>query len=144
MTNEIETVMHTFLSNLSTTVDITPLGQTIRDGWECDEWRVVLSRAGKNEAYRTSYFTGLGHRKADRTGRKVAAPPEIAGIMSSLLADAEAGGMSFRDWCDGLGYEFDSRKALATYDACVAIDTAMRRLFTSAELTEMRAIVTDY
>ena len=144
MTNEIETVMQTFLSNLSTTVDITPRGQTSRDGWECDEWGVTLRRDGKNEEYRTSYFTGLGHRRADQTGRMVAQPPELSGIMSSLLADAEAAGMSFRDWCDGLGYDFDSRKALATYDACVAIDTAMRRLFTSAELTEMRAIVTDY
>ena len=54
--------------------------------------------------------------------------PDAAGVLYCLLADASYAGESFEDFCGNTGSDTDSRKALATYDACCALAPRVRRL----------------
>ena len=144
------------------------VGETNRDGWTCDEWRVRLDRrvdpGAKPRTLETDYFTGTGHRKSKRPMpadisrlrptilarvdwekanlRPVA--PAAAGVLHSLLLDAGADGESFGDWCANYGYDTDSRKALSTYLACQETAEKLRAFFTSAERAELAALLEDY
>ena len=44
--------------------------------------------------------------------------PKSADVMECLESDASCGEMLFKDFCDGLGYDTDSRKALEIYESC--------------------------
>lgn len=45
-------------------------------------------------------------------------PPTIKDVMYSLVMDSDAIEYSFSEWCDNLGYDNDSIKAKAIYEAC--------------------------
>jgi hypothetical protein len=51
-------------------------------------------------------------------------------VIQSLLMDAT--GESFEEWCGNLGYDTDSRKALATWEACRESDRVCRGIFGAA------------
>lgn len=95
------------------------VGEYDSDGWRHDLWNVEISRDGKT--FQTSYRTGLGHRKAPSYDKNRRRPvkPELADVVSCLMSDAQAGQMSFDEFCSEFGYDSDSRKALATWEACV-------------------------
>ncbi len=125
------------------------LGETKRDDWVCDEWRVSLG------AFETSYFTGIGLRKPTKatiarakwSGDKpeaVPVAPKAADVLHSLLLDSEAINESFADWCSNYGYSDDSLKALDTYHQCCAIGEAMRKIFTHEQRNELRAMLEDF
>lgn len=46
--------------------------------------------------------------------------PKLDDLLYSLVLDADACDNSFEEWCSNLGYDSDSRKAFATYEACKA------------------------
>lgn len=46
------------------------------------------------------------------------APVNVADVLESLFLDAMGSDQSFEDWCSDLGYDTDSRKALAVFHAC--------------------------
>ena len=48
------------------------------------------------------------------------------------------------DWCDNLGYDDDSIKALNTFQHCVDTATALELVFDSAQMTELREALQDY
>lgn len=50
--------------------------------------------------------------------------PTVIDILYSLKVDADAGSMSFIDFCDNFGYDSDSIKATDIYRACM--DTAVK------------------
>lgn len=123
------------------------LGETKRDSWTCDEWRVSFLR---NKApIETAYYTGTGHRAKpakrmswDNAPRPVA--PTAGSVLYSLLLDASGADENFFDWCANYGYDSDSRKALATYEACCIIRADVNKFFTAAERAELAAILEDY
>lgn len=140
------------------------LGENNRDGWTCDEWRVSFQRVHLDSrlpvrdkaALETAYYTGTGHRKAVK-GRKSTDPhgcfsndavrpvaPTAASVLYSLLQDASGADENFYDWCANYGYDTDSRKALATYEACCIIRADVNKFFTAAERAELAAILEDY
>ena len=117
-----------------------------RKQWEnqtVDAFRVTFKPAGKPE-YGTDFYQGLGHRKAapSRIKPKIIAPT-AAGVLYCLLSDEDAIDQSFTDWASGLGYDTDSRKALAIYEACCDTGHEMRRLFTHAQRAELRELLQD-
>jgi hypothetical protein len=94
----------------------------------CDKWNVVVSKRVKPAKDITlPYYTGTGHRSKKFPHRPVA--PKAADVFESLLTDAGCGRESFREFCENLGYEMDSRSALDTYLACQEIDHKLRQLF---------------
>lgn len=46
---------------------------------------------------------------------------------------------SFKDFCDEMGYDFDSRKAHKTWKACLAQTKALHRIFPNESQREMLA-----
>ena len=46
-------------------------------------------------------------------------PPKLADVLYGLTLDASAHGQTFEEWAGDCGYDTDSMKAKAVYDACV-------------------------
>lgn len=115
-------------------------GESTKDNnWKCDEWAITIKNNNGLE-FRTSYYTGLGHR--DKWGKP--RQPDIKGIISALLLDSEANDYSFMDWCDNFGYNSDSIKAMNTYNECCNTARELDRLFTSQTIKQMRQALEDY
>ena len=83
------------------------LGTVFTDetGWKHRKWQIILSHKGNRETF--SY----------KTGEAILNPSEDE-AMASLLMDACDCGPSFEDWASDRGLSADSRKAMATYEAC--------------------------
>ena len=133
------------------------IGETIKDNnWKCDEWQIKIG------AMRTSYYTGIGHRKPKwrafrTTARKGTmayanweranlqpVAPCAADVMYSLFMDGEAAGMSFDEWCENCGFDSDSRKAFNTYEKCCSIGKDLRKVFTAKQRAELSELLQDY
>lgn len=71
---------------------------------DADHWRCLLTHEGRRMT--VYYSKGFGHH-----GKA----PELDEVLETLLTD-DPQGMSFDEWCSELGYDTDSRKALATYN----------------------------
>lgn len=151
MTNydEIKASVDAKLAEWNIAFAVSLVGETSRDEWLCDEWRVKLG------SIETRYYTGTGHRKPTKLsvnrarfhgGRPEVFPfaPKAADVIHSLLSDAEAVNECFSDWCDNYGYSSDSIKALATYNACCEIGKNLRKVFTSAQSSELREMLQDF
>jgi len=100
-------------------------GKTVLNGsWERFKWNIEIN----GEFF--EYHTGIGHCtflynrkpkdiKTIRTDNEWVHVPNINNILNAILLDGEALNESFYDWCDNLGYESDSRKALDVYESCM-------------------------
>lgn len=113
--------------------------------------------ATKDQKIRASYeFQGLNEN--DKKGltsygkrylarveemRKPVAP-HAASALYSLLLDASAVGQSFDSWCSELGYDSDSRKAYATYEACQNNADKLNRVIPAAIRSALSDALQDY
>lgn len=93
------------------------------------EWRVSIGD------FTTSYYMGVAHGKRQ---------PTITKVMYSLLNEASMGEYSFEDFCSELGYNEDSRKAHATWQACQEIAERFKLTFSEEQLETMRDLLQDY
>ena len=170
--SEVENAVEAFVTGvcaLSYVVAYT--GAQKREDWECDGWRFTLKNQSfeyftglglreevtadtkKRAAYE---FTSLTEK--DKTGqtmygrrylqrvqalREPQIPP-IAGLLYSLILDGSACSESFESWCVELGYDSDSRKALATYEACQQGIDRLRRVFTPAQIAHIQELLQEY
>jgi len=130
-------------------------GKTTMDAWAC-----TFTRDKQSVAF--DYFTGLGNRKmpewkgpgpipsfhslmgAERLAQAKPQAPGPADVLHSVLSDAEACGQSFESWCGDFGYDTDSRKAFATYEACQRNGDKVRGIFTREELARFATELQDY
>lgn len=152
---EIRNAVDGILAKAGVTFSVRLIGETKRDDWTCDEWRVKFGK------WETSYYTGTGHRKpikgapADKGSpntlfreqweRIYLRPhaPKAADVLYSLVLDSSAGDASFQDWCADFGYSDDSLSALDTYRACCAIATKLRATFKPDVLAAIREAVQE-
>ncbi len=127
-----------------------------------DEWLCVLTYAGRPmEPEEFAYFTGLGHRSepaphagAPYTPRTLAweawqrtrkpVRPTAADVLHALVGDAEASSMTFDEWCDAFGYDNDSRKAFAVYEACQDTAEDLYRVADCGVVNALREALADY
>jgi hypothetical protein len=91
-------------------------------------WWVTLGRdALKIQAW---YSQGAAFRRKPIRARGqrfgYAIKPKAADVLYCLLSDASFGQMPFADYCDELGLEQDSRRALATWEQCVKTNGEIR------------------
>lgn len=70
--------------------------------------------------------------------------PPLADVLYSLLLEGDAADQTFEEWCDNYGYDVDSRTAEKTYNACRDMGQKLQRMFTRAELEELRELFQDY
>lgn len=135
-------------------------------------WRVTLVQAGRN-ILTTEYSAGIAHapsyKKAFAGGylntdgaadliyeteqgmhappkhRPVPIAPNALDVIHSLILDAEAiDHPTFEDWASDLGLDSDSRKAEATYRACLEIGLKLRSGIGESALSELREAFRDY
>lgn len=158
---EHEIAVNDYLKTLGIIYNAQLLGETKRNEWVCDEWRVTFNRGDKKESF--EYFTGTGHRvskvpvpafvglnpRSIATARWVKEnvkphTPQAAGVLYSLLTDISATEQSFADWCADFGYDTDSRKALTTYEACQKNADKLFKLFTPEERAHLSELLEDY
>lgn len=70
--------------------------------------------------------------------------PHIADLLHSLILDSGASTQSFASWCDELGYDSDSRKALAIYEACQCNADNLRRIFGVTGIVALQTALEGY
>lgn len=87
-------------------------------GWQPGTvgWKITLHYDKRQLT--TSYYTGPA----------VEREPTAADVLSCLISDAQAGDYTFEQWCGDMGYDTDSRKALATWEACRAMAPKLYKL----------------
>jgi len=141
------------------------------DEWSCTfrkirtnepQYAMGAGLGGKVEKF--EFYTGLGHREENpvtvrnllQQGYKrhlhasrffdaaKPVPPHAADVLYSLILDSSACEMSFADWCANFGYDTDSRKAFATYEACQQNANKLSRIFTHAQIASIREALEDY
>ncbi len=119
MTTELEQA----LEKMDLKLTARYVGENTREGWGADHdtWRVQVRRGQR--AFTTDYSAGFGHRLNDKPQA-----PKLADVLACLLSDASSGAESFEDFCSNLGYDSDSRKALATWRSCRRTAAAFDRL----------------
>lgn len=170
---QIRAEVNTICVHAFVTFHATYMGQTTRDKWECDEWRLTLKKEFAPGDYRSEsfeFFTGLGLRKPDESAMaKISAhslkkvnkralaweehykrypdkpqTPHVADLLNSLILDSSAVGQSFESWCSELGYDSDSRKAEATYRACQQNADKLARIFNRNDIAALKTALQDY
>lgn len=92
-------------------------------------WLVTIN--GENIQYKT----GLGHVQFVKFTNSESKPkvPRLRDILYALAQDAQSGLELFQDFCDNLGYDSDSRKALAIYEACQENALKLRKIMIKSE-----------
>lgn len=65
---------------------------------------------------------------------------EALSFFCCIFGDADYGNMSFCDFCSDFGYDEDSRKALATWEACNKTGRDLRQMFS----TNQQADILEY
>jgi hypothetical protein len=88
----------------------TPGKRVVRDGWEADEWTVVLGCEGRTMELR--FYMGTGHGGV---------APELADVLDCIALDAATVDQTdgFEEWASEIGADPGSRKAEADYRATV-------------------------
>ena len=91
------------------------------DDWRdsAREWRVSIHR--DTITVGMPYWTGCGIRGI----------PTVEDILSCIVSDASLGDAGFEEFCDNLGMDTDSRKALASYLECQEQGAKLRTLLGS-------------
>jgi hypothetical protein len=71
-------------------------------------------------------------------------PPTLDEVLNALVMDCSSvrNGETFDDWAGDFGYDTDSRKAEATYRACVETSRALTRL--GADFDALEKLFADY
>lgn len=92
-----------------------------RDEWKrkAKRWSITLAYQGRQ--YDLPFFQGAG----------IKTDPGSSSVLECILSDASAGEETFDNFCSEFGYDTDSRKAYATWQACQGINKNMRRLLGS-------------
>lgn len=148
--NETDIKVDEALAAMGVSFSVRYIGETVH-------YRVKIG------AYETDFHQGLGLRgpapkptdggppprpgtimHAHLEAKRKPAAPTAASVLYRLLRDASAADQCFADWASEYGYDTDSRKALAIYEACCEIGRALRRVFTAAQRDELRELLQDY
>lgn len=70
--------------------------------------------------------------------------PHIAGVLYSLVMDSDALEHDYEDWCDNLGFDADSRKALETFLQCQKLGKQLQSIFSRDVLEQIKTLLEDY
>lgn len=123
------------------------LCETNLNNWECYKWLTTVN----GESF--EYHTGLGHAtkvykdhyrrnkkplNSIRVGNEFLHVPRLEDVLESLILDLECGEYSFNEFCDNLGYDNDSLKALDIYRACMGNGEKFLKAVGRVKVNEIR------
>lgn len=119
--------------------------QKNHEGWKHDRWTIELNGVP------IEYKTGLGNRKAPKihpwhttTPPAKPVPPNPDNVLHSLIMDWQCSQDTYETFCGDLGYDTDSRRALATYLACQEAGPKLRAMRLGKSLQELAGIYQDF
>ena len=95
---------------------------------DCERWRVDRAKKIMNGAAMKQTDENFAMVVETLDAGSVAVLPKIDDVLYALIMDAEALDYTFEDWCSNCGYDTDSRKAFATYEACKANGEKLKRI----------------
>lgn len=91
---------------LTMTCEPTDTNPNMEDSANMDHWACKIQRLhrGRTRTLTLPFSMGYGHNGA---------APKLDEVLDCLVSDMTE--VTFEDWCNELGYDTDSRKALRTY-----------------------------
>ena len=160
------------VSEMINSYSVVYVGERTKDAWKYDKWLITLN--GVDFEYSTGIGHRLEVEKGkyslsakqkrfvkelkectklnkvlftieDRSLYAVA--PTQASVLYCILMGSDADEYSFSDWCDNLGYDEDSRKALDIYLACQENSKKLKQVFktfTNERIEKLRETLEDY
>jgi len=93
-------------------------------------WKVTLRYQGRQMT--VPFYTGSAIGEVN-------APD----VLHCLISDTQSAVNSFEDWCADFGYDTDSRKAEAIYNACQRISVKLHKLL-GDDLSKFADMLQDY
>jgi len=92
---------------------------TKQSEWQHDAnpWTVKIRWRGRTSRLTVPFWTGSA----------ITSEPTAADVLNCLISDARAGEDSFEEFCAELGYNEDSRAALATWKQCQTYGRKVRQ-----------------
>lgn len=124
------------LEAMGVEIDYTQSHET-RECWPSSSthWNVTIRREGKANDIETLFSMGSALKHE----------PTIEVVASCLLRDTDSfdSCMDFEDWSATFGYDTDSRKAYATWEACGKIATQIKEMFSSSEISDLTEIANE-
>jgi hypothetical protein len=173
-TQQTAAIANSVISDLSIRCDHrrAPLGkleQMKMSEWQVD-WDVHFYR-GNDYLFSIEYHQGIGHLMGFKHGDNSAAmhnavkvalsnghsirghaglsvsvvQPTIDDVMYCLIMDLYGDGLgSFEEFCSELGYNVDSRKDYATWEAVRKQNETFRKHFTGQEIESLQEAFQDY
>ncbi len=115
--------------------------------WGHFAWVCEFTRIGKPDTVQFNYKMGLGHIVRSKRPEYIPDKPKApsaADLLYSVLLDASYSAITFEDFCNNLGYDTDSRKALETYLLCQENGKKLGEIFTNAEEAELNSLLEDF
>jgi hypothetical protein len=119
--------------------------------WVHDRWGITFVK--RRDTFETVFRTGTGNRKPDPMSRgkpgdwqyRPPRPerPKAGVVLDILIKEAEYGDMSFSQFCDELGYDYNSREHESIYHRCMDIGRELRQFF-GADLTKIKDVIEGY
>lgn len=90
------------------------------------------------------FYKGFGNRKTSKNlwTKTVVYKPSEAEVLHCLVSDLYFGEMSFREFCDELGYNYDSIKDLSLHRKMEGQAVKMRKIFKCIE--RLQVALQDY
>ena len=132
--------LYDFLDENEITFSVEGKGVTEFCGREADRWLACFTSKRGHGVF--DYHTGTGLR--DKNKKPV--PPSPAGVLYCLVFDffSVYEALGFADWAGIMGYNPDSIKDRAVYDACCENATKLAKVFTFTQLSELQEILQNY
>lgn len=114
----------------------------------CPAYKLSVKKAGSQNSVMRAEMIRYECENGKAYGRFVpGAPivPDACDVFHSFLSDGEAiDAGSFGSWAADYGYDEDSRKAFAAYNACIQTGLALRSALGEAALSELREAFAEY
>lgn len=110
------------------------------NNWEHRAWDCTITvipgidRATKFGVGKMSFEERFSYK----TGMGIKGVPELADVLGCIVIDSSAIEQSFEDWASEYGYDTDSRKAEAIYEACKENGYRLRKLLGSQYMSDLR------
>ena len=128
------------------TLKINITGGELRNDYKGRKHYVfTVELTGMNkEKYYLPYRMGTGHAVKSATGVTIEPKPKNSDVIYALLMDAEAGSMSFNDFCANFGYSNDSISAFNTYQTCAKTTDIINSCFNKQTIEQMKIALEGY
>ena len=165
--SKIDKDVQAFLDTIAVKYSAAYVGQTAWHNTTTDKFTVSFTR--NNTVSTFDFYQGIGHREKRKDklinleyteafrkliDQPVKYPidgdsvfvfvPTSASVLYSLLSDSESGQCTFHEFCEDLGYNEDSRKALDTYLACQNTGKQLNTIFNCNEISSLQTLLEDY